>query len=146
MYNLHMHKPEESVREVVERESSAWNNKDVNLLLSIFHPDMVWVWPKSNTSHDPIDWETKLGKFDYSRWSVFYTEFFKKYELVQNDRTIVKIEVSKEGDAAFAVVDIDTLWKDHEGRENQWLGRVCKIYVKNGEEWKLIGHTGALKY
>ena len=30
-----------AIREVVERETRAWDTQDVELLLSIFHPDMV---------------------------------------------------------------------------------------------------------
>ncbi|HVS83807.1 MAG TPA: hypothetical protein VHE60_18890 [Pyrinomonadaceae bacterium] len=52
----------------------------------------------------------------------------------------------KEGDGAFAVVDIDTLWIDRDGKENHWKGRTCKVYTKIGNEWKLIMQTGVLDY
>jgi hypothetical protein len=29
------------VREIVDRETRAWDTKDADLLLSVFHPDMV---------------------------------------------------------------------------------------------------------
>ena len=35
------------VREIVDRETRAWDTKDAELLLSVFHLDMVWPWPKS---------------------------------------------------------------------------------------------------
>ena len=32
----------EQIEEIVNRETRAWDSQDVNLLLSVFHPDMVW--------------------------------------------------------------------------------------------------------
>jgi len=54
--------------------------------------------------------------------------------------------VSNEGDGAFAVVDVDTLWRDREGKDFHWKGRACKGYTRVGEQWKLIMHTGLLDY
>ena len=71
---------------------------------------------------------------------------FDMHELVLNAREIRKIEVSEEGDGAFAVVDIDTVWRDPEGSENRWKGRVCKVYSKVGDAWKMTMHTGVLEY
>ena len=65
---------------------------------------------------------------------------------VRHEREIRKIEVSEEGDGAFAVVDIDTLWRDPEGNDRRWKGRVCKVYSKVGGEWKITMHTGVLEY
>ena len=61
-------------------------------------------------------------------------------------KQIKKIVISKEGDGAFAVVDIDTLWRDSDGNDNHWKGRVCKVYTKMEGGWKLIMHTGVLQY
>src|SRR4028118_808913 len=44
------------IREIVDRETRAWDTQDAELLLSVFHPDMVWPWPKPPRSHDPMDW------------------------------------------------------------------------------------------
>ncbi len=66
--------------------------------------------------------------------------------MVRNERQIRKIEISKESDGAFAVVDIDTLWVDGSGTENHWKGRVCKVYSKIGNEWKMAMQTGVLDY
>lgn len=33
---------EYKIKEIIDTETDAWNNKDVNKLLTIFHPDMVW--------------------------------------------------------------------------------------------------------
>jgi ketosteroid isomerase-like protein len=54
--------------------------------------------------------------------------------------------LSEERDGAFAVVDIDTLWRDQAGRDFHWLGRAGKGYTKVDGEWKLIMHTGLLQY
>jgi ketosteroid isomerase-like protein len=59
---------------------------------------------------------------------------------------IKKIDVSREGDGAFAVVDIDTLWRATQGQEQHWHGRVCKVYANMGTEWKMTMHTGVLEY
>jgi hypothetical protein len=34
--------PREEIEEIVNRETRAWDTQDVDLMLSIFHPDMVW--------------------------------------------------------------------------------------------------------
>ena len=71
---------------------------------------------------------------------------FRTHKLIHNHRVIKKVIVSAEGDGAFAVVDIDTLWRDAAGHDNHWKGRVSKAYTKIGNEWKLIMHTGVLQY
>jgi len=43
----------DQIEEIVNRETRAWDNQDVKLLLSVFHPDMVWPWPPTADSHDP---------------------------------------------------------------------------------------------
>ena len=134
------------IEEIVNRETRAWDTQDAKLLISVFHPDMVWPWPKTAQSHDPVDWVFVLGRYDYERWTRSWQELFDTHRLMRNRRSIRKIEVSKEGDGAFAVLDIDTLWVDREGRESQWKGRVCKVYSKVGGEWKMTMHTGVLDY
>jgi hypothetical protein len=135
------------LEEIVHRETRAWNTQDVKLLLSIFHADMVWVWPKNSTDHNPIDWETPQGKFNYSRWKDLYSEMFSNFSLESNDRKIIKIVETNEKDGGFAVVDIDTLWKNKlNGEFMHWLGRTCKTYVKTNEGYKMIAQTGALRY
>ena len=141
-----MNRLKTEIQEIVDRETRAWDTQDVALLLSLFHPDMVWPWPPANDAHDPVDWVMVLGKFDRKRWTLFYRRFFEEYRLVHNQRKTIKIEISQQRDAAFAVVDIDTLWVDTRGYENHWLGRVCKVYVRIEGEWKMTMHTGALTY
>jgi ketosteroid isomerase-like protein len=134
------------ILEIVDRETRAWDTQDVDLLLSIFHPDMVWPWPPTNADHDPMTWAMVLGKFDRARWAAFYQAFFRQHTLVRNHRQTRRIEVSAQGDGAFAVVDIDTLWVDAAGREDHWLGRVCKVYAQVDRTWKMTMHTGVLAY
>jgi ketosteroid isomerase-like protein len=141
-----MTKEELEIVEIVNRETIAWDTQDVSLLISLFHPDMVWPWPKTPQSHDPIEWEMVLGKFDRERWSKSWSELFDHFRLVHNKREIIKIVISVENDGAFAVVDIDTLWIDKDNNQNHWKGRVCKVYSKTGTEWKMTMHTGALEY
>jgi hypothetical protein len=46
---------EKQIKEIVDRETKAWDNQDVELLMTIFHPDMVWPWPKDVNSYNPVD-------------------------------------------------------------------------------------------
>ena len=134
------------IEEIVNRETKAWDTQDIDLLMTIFHPDMVWPWPRTNQSHDPMDWVFEMGRYDYNRWKQAWQGLFDKYTLVHNRREIKKIVISKEGDGAFAVVDIDTLWMDPNNNKSHWKGRVCKVYTKLDFDWKLIMHTGVLEY
>ena len=138
--------PEEAIKEIVNRETRAWDTKDVKLLLSVFHPDIVWPWPASAQAHDPIDWVSGAGKYNYSRWSKSWQELFDTHELVHNKRQIRKIVATPEGDGGFAVVDVDTLWRNKSGHEQHWIGRACKVYSRVGGEWKMTMHTGLLEY
>jgi len=141
-----MTKIEQEIQEIVDRETRAWDNKNTDLLLSIFHPDMVWPWPKDNQSHDPAEWVLEWGRYDYQRWKTGWQKLFDTHKLVHNKRKIVKITIAKEGDGALAVVDVDTLWRDNDGNDFHWLGRAGKVYTKVKNEWKLIAHTGLLEY
>jgi ketosteroid isomerase-like protein len=135
-----------AIEEIVNRETRAWDTQDVDLLLTIFHPDMVWPWPPTAQHHDPADWVFVMGHFHHARWRAIWKQLFDTHRLVHNRRVIRKIVVSPEGDGAFAVVDIDTLWQDGAGNQSHWNGRVCKVYSLCAKEWKLIMHTGALNY
>lgn len=135
------------IKEIVDRETTAWNNQDVELLLTVFHKDMVWPWPKDAYAHDPVDWIMEFGRFNYERWKNNWQELFNTHDLIHNNRNIIKIEISKEGDGAFAVVDIDTLWRNKlTGEDFHWEGRACKVYTLQEDEWKMIMHTGLLEY
>ncbi|MGI9102416.1 MAG: YybH family protein [Terriglobales bacterium] len=136
-----------AIEEMVNRETRAWDTQDAESLVELFHPDMVWPWPPTAQDHDPQTWVFFMGRYQRERWKKSWQELFDTHKLVHNKRTIRKIEISQQGDAALAVVDIDTLWRDQQGRDNHWKGRVSKGYtrMKNGE-WKLIFHTGVLEY
>jgi hypothetical protein len=92
----------------VDYETKGWNTKNVDLFLSIIHPDMVWPWPPHADAHDSVDLVFEFGHFDRERWRKNWQNLFDSYDLIRNDRKMIKIEVSKEGDAAFVVVDIVT--------------------------------------
>ncbi|MBN1433684.1 nuclear transport factor 2 family protein [Candidatus Fermentibacterales bacterium] len=134
------------IQEIVDRETRAWETKDVDLLLTVMHPDMVWPWPRTPDSQDPMDWELVMGRFDRARWRRALQHIFDSLSMVSNRRITRKIVVSSEGDGAFAVVDVDTLWKKHDGSDLHWKGRACKVYTRVGEEWKMIFQTGLLTY
>ena len=137
---------ETEIREIVDRETRAWDTQDVDLLLTVFHPDMVWPWPPDEHAHDPIGWVMEWGRYDAERWGRGWQSLFDTHDLVRNERRTRKIVVSDEGDAAFAVVDIDTIWRDTEGNDFRWVGRTCKIYAKVEKEWKMTYQVGVLDY
>jgi ketosteroid isomerase-like protein len=136
----------QQIEEIVNRETRAWDTRDVDLLMTVFHHDMVWPWPPTPKSHDPVDWVIEWGRYDHERWKRGWQKLFDTHRLARNQREIKKIEISKEGDGAFAVVDIDTLWISGDGKENHWQGRTCKVYSKIGDEWKMTMQTGVLDY
>ena len=132
---------------MVDRETDAWNALDAEALVSLFHPDMVWPWPPDAQSHDPVRWVFPQGRYHRGRWKAGWEELYRTYELVHNERRTVRIVVSAEGDGAFAVVDVDTLWRHRAtGEPFHWKGRACKGYTKVEGRWLLIYHTGLLDY
>jgi ketosteroid isomerase-like protein len=137
---------EQQIRDMVNRETEAWNSQNADALLSLFHPDMVWPWPPDNHSHDPANWVMVLGRFDRERWKKVWQGLFDTHQLIHNRREIHHIKVSDQGDGAFAVVDVDTLWRDRDGKDFHWKGRACKVYSRVGPEWKMTMHTGLLQY
>jgi len=77
--------------------------------------------------HDPVGWIFPQGRYNRDRWKRAWSQLFTDHELVHNVRTTVRIVVSPEGDGAFAVVDVDTLWKHRTtGQRFHWKGRACK--------------------
>ena len=151
---------EKEIGVLVDLETKGWDTKNTDLFLSIIHPDMAWPWPPTTDAHDPIDWVFIMGRFNWERWRKIWQDLFDSHDLIYNRRNTVKIEISNEEteeenevegneeDAAFAVVDIDTLWR-HKITKNDslWKGRVCKIYTKlQTGEWKFYFQTGALSF
>jgi hypothetical protein len=138
----------QQIQALVDLETKGWNTKNPDIFMSMIHPDMVWPWPPTADAHDPMEWVFVLGHFDQDRWRKNWQDIFDSHDLVHNLRETMKIEVSREEDAAFAVVDIDTLWRHKETKKDfHWKGRVCKIYTKvSTGEWKIIFQTGALDY
>jgi len=141
-----MRDPRAEIKEIVDRETLAWDTRNVELLLTVLHPDMVWPWPPDARAHDPIDWVLLLGRFNRERWRLSWQTLFDTHQIIHNRRAIRRIEISSEADGAFAVVDVDTLWRSRDGAEQHWNGRACKIYTRVGNEWKMIAQTGLLDY
>ena len=137
---------EEQIREMVDRETRAWDERDAEALVDLFHPDMVWPWPPDPATHDPADWILVQGRYDRERWRRGWQSLFDTHELISNQRTIVKIFVSAEEDGGFAVVDVDTLWRNSSGQDFHWIGRAGKAYTLVRGEWKMIFQTGPLDY
>ncbi len=137
----------DEILEMVDRETAAWDRKDADALVALFHPDMVWPWPPDERSHDPATWILVQGRFNRDRWRDGWQRLFDSHDLVHNRRKTVRIVISGEGDGAFAVVDVDTLWRHRtSGELTAWKGRAGKGYTMTADGWKLIMHTGLLKY
>lgn len=138
---------EAAIQGLVDLETRAWDTQDADLLVSLFHPDMVWPWPPDNQAHDPVAWVFPQGRFQRERWRDGWQKLFDEYDLVHNRRVTCRILISEEGDGGLAVVDVDTLWRHKtSGEDFHWCGRACKGYTLMPEGWKLIYHTGLLKY
>jgi hypothetical protein len=55
--------------------------------------------------------------------------------------------VSEQGDGGFAVVDVDTLWRNRNTNEFfHWKGRACKVYTKVDGRLPFLFQTGLLEY
>lgn len=136
------------IQEMIDRETLAWNTQDAELLVSIFHQDMVWPWPMRNDVHNPLEWEFTQGRFNKERWQAGWQQLFDDFELIHNKRKTQKITISAEEDGAFAVVYVDTLWRHKESGGNfPWKGTAGKGYTLMPDgKWKLIYHTGLLEY
>ena len=138
---------EAEIQAMVDAETAAWNRQDAEALVDLFHPDMVWPWPPDGRTHDPAGWIFPLGRYDRNRWKSGWQQLFDEHALVHNVRRTIRIAVSQEQDGAFAVVDVDTLWRHRaSGEPFHWKGRACKGYTKVGGRWFLIYHTGLLEY
>ena len=138
----------QQIQALIDRETSGLNTKNPDFFLDMVHPDMVWPWPPTSRDHDPVQWQFVLGRFNEERWRQYFQAIFDHFDLIHNRRKTVKIEVSVEEDAAFAVIDVDLLWRDKETKQDvPWKGRLCKFYTRmNGGEWKFISQTGPLDY
>jgi len=44
------------IEDMVHRETRAWNARDAEALVELFHPDMIWPWPPTSADHDPATW------------------------------------------------------------------------------------------
>jgi len=134
------------IQAMVDRETRAWDEQNAEALVDLFHPDMVWPWPPDSHTHDPVAWVFPMGRYHRQRWMESWQQLFDTHELIHNRRRTICIRVSEQRDGAFAVVDVDTLWRDSEGRDFHWKGRACKGYTTVAGEWRLIFHTGLLDY
>jgi ketosteroid isomerase-like protein len=138
---------EEQIRAMVDAETTAWNARDADALVDLFHVDTVWPWPPDPNAHDPMQWVIPLGRFDRERWKRSWQELFETHELVHNRRQTLRIAVTEQGDGGFAVVDVDTLWRHRRSNElSHWKGRACKVYTKLGRRWFFLFQTGLLEY
>ena len=135
------------IRALIDAETAAWNTRDAQALVSLFHPDTVWPWPPDAAAHDPMQWVMPMGRFDRERWRRSWQMLFDTHDLVHNNRKTLRIVVSEQADGAFAVVDVDTLWRNRSTKQPfHWKGRACKVYTKVGERWFFLFQTGLLQY
>src|SRR5262249_23697347 len=79
---------EQQIKDIVDRETKAWDTQDIELLMTIFHRDMVWPWPPNAQAHDPMEWIFWCGRYDEQRWTRNWRELFDTHTLVHNRRVI----------------------------------------------------------
>jgi ketosteroid isomerase-like protein len=138
---------EEQIRALVDAETAAWNARDADAPAALFHPDTVWPWPPNSAAHDPMHWVMPLGRYDRERWKRSWQQLFDTHDLVHNKRQTLRVVVSEQGDGGFAVVDVDTLWRNRNTNELfHWKGRACKVYTKVSGRWLFLFQTGLLEY
>jgi len=138
---------EKQIRALVDTETAAWNARDADALVALFHPDTVWPWPPNSAAHDPMQWVMPFGRFDRQRWRDSWQALFDTHDLVHNQRTTLRVVVSEQGDGAFSVVDVDTLWRNRATQQPfHWKGRACKVYTRVGGRWLFLFQTGLLEY
>jgi hypothetical protein len=86
-------------------------------------------------------------RIDLPRWKRSWQNLFDTHDLVHNIRETLRVEISDQGDGAFAVVDVDMLWRDQTSNQlSHWKGRACKVYTKVNERWRFLFQTGLLNY
>ena len=111
------------IQALIDRETLGLNTKNPDLFLDMIHPDMVWPWPPTPRDHHPVRWKFVVGRFNKERWRQYFQAFFDHYDLVHNHRETIKVEVSLEEDAAFAIMDVDSLWRDKDSKQEiHWEG------------------------
>lgn len=49
-----MGETEKQIQGMIDQETRAWDARDAETLVSLFHPDMVWPWPGDKHAHDPL--------------------------------------------------------------------------------------------
>jgi ketosteroid isomerase-like protein len=138
---------EAAIRTMVDRETRAWDERDVETLLDLFHEDMVWAWPPTAYDHNPETWELELGRYDRERWRENWQSLFDSHELAHNRREVREVAVDDGETGGFAVVDIDTRWvHERSGEEFHWEGRTTKLYARIEAGWKMTAQWGALLF
>ena len=136
-----------AIQNIVDQETAAWDRKDVDALLAIFHPDMVWAFPPTPADHDPMNWIFVLGRYCRQRWGQNWQQLFDSHDLIHNRRITRKILPTAQGDGGIAVVDADTLWRHKESKQDfHWVGRSVKTYVFTQGEWKMLHQHGLLDF
>ena len=126
------------IQALIDRETLGWNTKNADLFLDMIHPDMAWPWPPKPRDHDPVQWKFVLGRFNAERWRQYLQAIFDNFDLVHNHRNTVKIEISPEEDAGFAVVakNLEKGWaccvSDGDGGRGD-LHRALRLRMESGK-------------
>ncbi len=134
------------IEEIAGRETRAWSARDVDLLLSVFHPDIVLAVAARRGLPRSRQLGLRHGPFRPGAMAPVVAGALRQPRSRPYRREIVRITATEERDGAFAVVDVDTLWRRDDGADFHWKGRACKVYTRVAGEWKLIMHTGLLRY
>src|SRR5260370_19675100 len=114
---------------MVDRGTRSWNEQDAEARVELFHPDMVWPWPPDPLAHDPVGWILTQGRYDRERWRRGWQHLFDTHELLHNNRSIVMIAVSAEGNGGVAGGHVDTPRRPSTGHDFRWEGPGGKHYT-----------------
>lgn len=82
------------MKALVDAETAAWNARDAETLVSLFHPDTVWPWPPDSAARDPMQWVMPLGRFDRERWRRSWQVLLETHDVVHKKRETLRIGVS----------------------------------------------------
>lgn len=119
---------QKQVWSTVERFWELWAKKDLDGVLSYFHPDF-----RGWYSEDPLP----SDKASLRKW---FSYFFETTEILVQEFNPVAIDVH--GNVAFVHYYYTRAYKDAEGKHKMERGRWTDIWMKEGKKWLCICDHG----
>lgn len=130
----------EAICSLVDREPSAWAAKDVEALVDLYHPEMVWTTLTEDEGKVGLG-SLMLSGLDADRWRAAWKRHFATHDLVHHEQETCEVHVAEDGSGGFAIVERDALWREkRSGEVERWNGRALKIYTREGSGWRMRAH------